>query len=58
MAYKLAGSNLVFKASDVSVVAFDWIISEGANNTIYLTPTVGAAPSQGNNIIYGVWVFF
>ena len=54
MAYKLAGSNLVFKASDVSVVAFDWIISEGANNTIYLTPTVGAAPSQGNNIIYGV----
>ena len=54
MAYRVTGSNLIIKASDVSVGTYDWILSDGANNTIYLTPTVGVAPSFGNNYIYGV----
>ena len=54
MDYRITGSNLTVKASEVPVRDFGTIYSDGLNNTIYLKALVGAAPGGGNNFIFGV----
>ena len=59
MNYYIKESNKIIKSFELNLKAFDWIISEGSNNTIYLEKQIGVAPGPGNNFIYGVnnWNF-
>ena len=59
MNYYIKESNKIIKSLELNLKAFDWIISEGSNNTIYLEKQIGVAPGPGNNFIYGVnnWNF-
>lgn len=52
--YTITESNVTVYASEVGLKAFSYLVSQASNVTMYLTPFVGAAPSAGNNFIYGV----
>lgn len=54
MDYRISGSNLIVRASELPVEKFQMIYSDGTSNTIYLSPGVGASPGKGSNFIYGV----
>ena len=54
MDYRITGSNLTVKATDLPIGDYGNIYSDGINNTIYLKANVSAAPGGGNNYIYGI----
>ena len=57
MDYTITGSGVTVYSKDTAVTQFGNIFSTGSSNTIYLSAYVSAAPTYGNNQIFGAGLY-
>lgn len=57
MDYTIIGSGVTVYSKDTVVTQFGNIFSSGSSNTIYLSAYVAAAPTYGNNRIFGAGLY-